>query len=100
MQIVDTTDPGRRIRARRRELGRSQAEIARRAGCSRQWMVGLEAGKETAEVGRVSRVLDALGLRAALEVRPVDTETGRRLDAIIGERPRGVRGGGATMALW
>ena len=85
MQIADTTDLGRRIRARRRELGRSQAEIARRSGCSRQWLVGLEGGKETAEVGRVLRVLHALGLRVALEVRPTDTETGRLLDAIIEE---------------
>lgn len=41
----------------------SQAELATRARVSRQWISEFEAGKPTAELGLVIRLLDALGLR-------------------------------------
>jgi len=53
---------GATVRARRGELGRSQGEIAAAAGVSRQWLSELESGKQTAEVGLVLRVFDALAL--------------------------------------
>jgi HTH-type transcriptional regulator/antitoxin HipB len=54
------------VRGRRKELGLSQAELARRAGLSRKWIYEFEAGNPTAELGRVLRVLEELGL--SLEV--------------------------------
>jgi transcriptional regulator with XRE-family HTH domain len=50
------------VRGRRLALGLSQAELAARVGVSRQWVNGFEAGKRTAEVGLVLRLLDALDL--------------------------------------
>lgn len=54
------------IRGRRKELGLSQAELAARAGVSREWISSFEAGKSTVEFGLVIQVLDPLGLRLDL----------------------------------
>lgn len=55
----------RRLRDRR---GLSQAELAERAGVSRQWVIAVEQGRKNGlEVGLVMRVLDALD--ASLTVR-------------------------------
>lgn len=85
MQILTIRDLGRAVRERRRELGLTQAELARRCGFSRQWLVAVEGGKGSAEVGRVLRVLQTLGLRVALEPRPEGTAGGRLLDAVLEE---------------
>jgi HTH-type transcriptional regulator / antitoxin HipB len=75
------------VRGRRRDLGLSQAELATRAGVSRKWIYQFEAGKPTAELQLILRVLDALGL--VLDVT-YDEQTGagrstRDLDALIEE---------------
>ncbi len=54
-------------RGRRVSSGLSQAELATRARVSRQWISEFEAGKPTAELGLVIRLLDALGLRLNLD---------------------------------
>jgi y4mF family transcriptional regulator len=51
------------VRERRVALGLSQAQLARRARVSRQWVSEFEAGKATAELGLALRLLDALDLR-------------------------------------
>ncbi len=66
-------------RGRRQSLGLSQAELAVRARVSRQWIGEFEAGKPTAELALVLRLLDALELR--LEVAEGDAKAG------AGERP-------------
>lgn len=75
------------VRGCRRDLGLSQAELATRAGVSRKWIYQFEAGKPTAELQLILRVLDALGL--VLDVT-YDEQTGagrstRDLDALIEE---------------
>ena len=54
----------------RRGLKIRQADLALRAGVSRQWIVALEQGKPTLEVGLVLRTLETLGLEVS--VTPVD----------------------------
>ena len=54
-------------RGRRQDLRLSQAELAARAGVSRAWLNAFEAGKPTAQLGLVIRLLDALDLRLALD---------------------------------
>lgn len=49
-------------RGRRLDLGISQAELAKRVGVSRKWVVEFEASKLSVELGLVMRVLDELGL--------------------------------------
>jgi y4mF family transcriptional regulator len=75
------------VRGRRKDLGLSQAELADRAGVSRKWIYQFEAGKPTAELRLILRVLDALGL--VLDVTSddqsaTDQPTGD-LDALIEE---------------
>ncbi len=50
------------VRGRRLALGWSQGDLARRSGVSRQWVNEFEAGKSTAALGTVLRVITTLGL--------------------------------------
>jgi HTH-type transcriptional regulator/antitoxin HipB len=75
------------LRGRRIALGLTQAEVAERAGVSRDWVNTFEAGKSSVELSLVMRLLDALGLR--LDVAkpgggPETSETGDiDLDALL-----------------
>lgn len=60
-------DIGAAIRAERRQRGWSQAELARRAGVSRQWLIEVEQGHDRAEAGKVISVLEAVGGRVFIE---------------------------------
>lgn len=66
-QINSIRDLVAAARGRRQSLGLSQADLAARARVSRQWINEFEAGKPTAELGLVIRLLDALGLRLNLD---------------------------------
>lgn len=70
MQIRTPLELGLTIRDRRRKLGLTQAELARKIGAGRQWLVAFERGKSRAEVGLVLRALSALDL--SLTIRPDD----------------------------
>lgn len=63
MIIRTAADLGAAIRARRVALRIDQAGLARRVGVARQWVVKIESGKSTAEVGLALRALNALGLQ-------------------------------------
>lgn len=62
MRVKTHTDIGALIRDRRSQLAWSQDELARRVGVSRLWIVQLEKGKSTAQMGLVLRTLKELGL--------------------------------------
>jgi HTH-type transcriptional regulator/antitoxin HipB len=62
MRLRTPKDIGLTIRERRKALGLDQAELARRVGVSRQWIVGIEKGKGRADLSLVLRTLDALGV--------------------------------------
>jgi HTH-type transcriptional regulator / antitoxin HipB len=57
------------VRGRRLDLGLTQADVARRAAVSRQWLNEFERGKPTAELRLAWRVLDALDLQITVEPR-------------------------------
>ena len=84
------------VRFLRETLSIQQAEVARRAGVSRQWIVELEQGKPTLAAGKVFRVLETLGFEivvspyepappwmlraaAAAEARQTTLAAGRRV---------------------
>lgn len=71
---------GMLLREQRRRQGLTQAQLARRAGVSRQWLSGVERGREGAELGRVLRTLASAGIVLKFEERP---PSGVDLDAII-----------------
>lgn len=78
VKVGNCTALGGAIYQRRTQLGLTQAELARRANVSRQWLVAVERGKDTAEVGRLLAVVRVLGLQ--LELTPA---TGHDLNAIL-----------------
>jgi HTH-type transcriptional regulator / antitoxin HipB len=67
--IHSATDLGRRIRARRTELGLTQTDLAGVARVTPRLIGELEHGKATARIDGVFRVLAALGLDIHLRRR-------------------------------
>jgi y4mF family transcriptional regulator len=80
-------------RARRDQLGWTQAQLAAEAGVGREWIIEFEKGKPTVEWGLVIRALRELGMTMDLEIEP--TEPARapdELDRILNAtRKRGGR---------
>jgi HTH-type transcriptional regulator / antitoxin HipB len=68
--IRTPSELGLAVRRARDDRGWTQAELASRARVGRPWLSELEAGKRTAELGRVLSVLDALGLAITLTGAP------------------------------
>lgn len=92
MTVRSIRDLAAAVRGRRKDLGMTQAELARRARVSRKWIYEFEAGKPTAEFGLLLRVLDELGL--ALELGAPSKAPGSApddtidLDALLEEHRR------------
>jgi HTH-type transcriptional regulator/antitoxin HipB len=81
MGIESIHDLASAIKRRRLDLGLSQAEVAERAGVSREWVNSLEASKPTVELILVLRLLGALGLRINVTVPdPGETADGDSID--------------------
>lgn len=55
------------VRARRRQLGLRQEDLADLADVSLRFVQSLEAGKRTVQLDRIEAVLHALGLRLVVE---------------------------------
>lgn len=55
-------DVGELVRRLRRERRLTQGELADQAGVGRRFLAELEAGKETAQLGKALRVLAMLGV--------------------------------------
>lgn len=66
MQVRNARDLGLMIKDRRRRLSLSQADLASRIGTSRHWVMHVEAGKPSVELGLVLNALSALGLTCNL----------------------------------
>lgn len=60
---------GEAIRLRRKDLGQTQKELAEISGTRERFISEVERGKETAEIGKVLDLLDALGLESRIVVR-------------------------------
>lgn len=95
MHIRTPRDLGLVIADRRRQLGLDQADLARRAGVSRQWIIAIEKGKPRAELGLVLRTLRALDVDIWLgELPSAETEHAPRpridLDRVL-DKARGKR---------
>jgi HTH-type transcriptional regulator/antitoxin HipB len=90
MRISSIRDVAAAVRGRRRDLELSQAELAQRADVSRKWISEFEAGKPTAEVSLVIRVLDELGMAIELissqDAAPSRAAKRVDLDALLTEQ--------------
>ena len=68
--MLDVTTIGQIIRNERKELGLRQDELAAASGVGLRFIVELERGKATAQIGKVITVLAALGCE--LQIRRPD----------------------------
>lgn len=57
------------VRARRKDLGLTQMEVAELADVSARFVMELEQGKPTVRLDKLTAVLDAVGLTLRVEVR-------------------------------
>ncbi|RJP90976.1 MAG: transcriptional regulator [Desulfobacteraceae bacterium] len=69
--ILSAKDIGRAIRARRKADGLTQADAAALCGVGARFLGELERGKETAQIGKVIRILAGLGLEIQIVSRGV-----------------------------
>ena len=60
MQLKNARQIGTLLRERRTQLGWSQVKLADRMGVSRLWVIQLEQGKPTAQMGLVLRAFKEL----------------------------------------
>jgi HTH-type transcriptional regulator/antitoxin HipB len=67
MQIRTAKDIGALIRDQRKNQKLDQAELAKKIGVNRRWVLEVERGKPRAEIGLVLKALDALGLTLSIE---------------------------------
>ena len=68
-----TQQIGRTIRDTRKKLGVTQKDLALTSGTGLRFVIDLERGKETCEIGKALTVLQTLGIRLALTPPPTTT---------------------------
>ena len=73
MSITSTAELGELIRTRRTSLGLRQQDVALAANVGVRFIVDIENGKDTSQVGLVLRLLQALGIRLTPEMSPAPT---------------------------
>ncbi|AIT82784.1 type II toxin-antitoxin system Y4mF family antitoxin [Novosphingobium pentaromativorans] len=76
---MDTAGIGQIIREERKALGLHQDQLAAASGVGLRFIVELERGKVTAQIGKVIAVLSALGCEVQV-LRPGDLRPGERGD--------------------
>lgn len=69
MKITDSKTLGAAIRARRKELEYTQAYLAEFTGLSVTFISDVERGKPTAEIEKVIRLINILGMDITVEKR-------------------------------
>ena len=69
MRINNTKTLGETIRARRKELHYTQAYLAEFTGLSVTFISDVERGKTTAEIEKIFRLINVLGLNLLVEKR-------------------------------
>ncbi len=70
--VTNPADLGQAIREARRKQGLRQPDLAAAAGTSIRFIVELERGKPTIQLGKAMRVLAMLGLRLSVTPREGD----------------------------
>lgn len=69
MKVTDAGGFGAAVRARRRELGYTQRQLADVSGCGVRFVSELERGKPTSELGKALAVASMLSLDVELSAR-------------------------------
>ncbi len=79
MKIKNTEQLGTTVRTRRKQLKVTQKELAMTCGIGLRFIVDLEKGKPTCQIGKTIQVLQALGLSIETEHLGDDETEGKRL---------------------
>jgi y4mF family transcriptional regulator len=66
MKITDSKSLGSAVRNARRAFGVTQDQLALTSGTNRRFIIELEQGKPTAQIGKMLQVLRTLGISIAL----------------------------------
>jgi len=66
-------DVGKFVRETRREAGLTQEQLAGAAGVGVRFLIELEAGKPTAQLGKTLAVLQVLGCTVRIDAPPAIT---------------------------
>ena len=66
MTIQNTAQLGAAVRAARKQLKATQKDLAMTSGTGLRFLIDLERGKPTCQIGKILQVLQALGLRVGL----------------------------------
>jgi HTH-type transcriptional regulator/antitoxin HipB len=69
-------DIGKLIRNTRKTLGVTQKDLALTSGTGLRFVIDLERGKETCEIGKALTVLQTLGITLILTPPPVPAKQG------------------------
>lgn len=78
MWAQSSAEVGKIIAAARRHCGLTQTQLARSVGVTQNWLSEVENGKDTAQIGRILRVLSFLQVRLEVAEAPWLTQTGRK----------------------
>ena len=70
MKITDSKSLGNAVREARRALGVTQDQLALTSGTNRRFIIELEHGKPTAQIGKALQVLRTLGCSLDLTMPP------------------------------
>ena len=79
---MNTKNPeqlGAAIRARRRQLKVTQKDLAMTCGAGLRFIIDLEKGKPTCQVGKILQVIQALGLKLQISNPGVSTSQDEKL---------------------
>ena len=63
MWAQSAAEIGKIVAMARRQRGLTQAQLARAAGVTQNWLSEIERGKDTAQIGRILRILSFLSVR-------------------------------------
>jgi HTH-type transcriptional regulator / antitoxin HipB len=77
MNAQTSKEIGAAVRSRRRELQVTQKDLALTCGMGLRFIIDLEKGKETCQIGKVLQVLQALGLKLQITSSSADAGKGR-----------------------
>ena len=69
----NTEQIGAAIRARRRQLKVTQKDLAMTCGTGLRFIIDLEKGKPTCQIGKILQVFHALGLKLQITIPSSDT---------------------------
>jgi HTH-type transcriptional regulator/antitoxin HipB len=72
--VHDTSTLGTLVRTRRISLGLRQQDLALAANVGVRFIVDIENGKETSQIGLVLRLLQALGIELEANMAPAPTQ--------------------------